>query len=204
MSHIISFTIVSELTTSDDAGAVSLTKKLNIWQLLTAKWMDNIRIQRIRMTYEPRVGDLGEGDVTAQIIDNRIEEDIDNNVLREVTFHVSQKMRLTWEHDVSLHIDDLKSPNGEGPIILRTSVSGCNMKARYSLGQIRIIVEIAMSSKMIRSKTKDASVRLSPIPQRKEAGRCIEIEKTKQKILKPASMLSIDMPSKELIRSRHV
>ncbi|DBA37179.1 TPA_asm: P3 [Rose alphacytorhabdovirus 1] len=135
-----------------------------MWQLLTTKWADNIRIKRIMFTYEPRAGELGAGEVHAQIIDNRIDEDIDDNVLKEIKFSVKQQVRFSWEHDVQLHINDLRIPDNE-PILLRTTVSGCNMKGGFSIGQIRIVVEISTYHHMLsRLSVKGPAAKLSPVP----------------------------------------
>ncbi|DBA37172.1 TPA_asm: P3 [Primula alphacytorhabdovirus 2] len=167
MANSFSFTRKLELTTSSESGSVSLTKKLNLFQLMSAKWADNIRIRRIMFMYDPRAGELGRGQVIAQIVDNRIDDDLDSNVIRELTFDVRQQVRLTWEHDVQLFVGDLKHPETE-PIILRTTVSGSNMKHGFSLGQIRINVEIETYTHMLyRLKIRPPSVKLSPIPERK-------------------------------------
>ncbi|DBA37099.1 TPA_asm: P3 [Pelargonium alphacytorhabdovirus 1] len=167
MASSFSFKIKTELTTSSETGSVSLTKKLNFFQMMSARWADNIRIKRIVFIYEPRVGELGRGEVTAQIVDNRIDDDLDNNIIRELTFDVRQQVKLTWEHDVQLFIGDLKHHESE-PIILRTTVSGSNMKNGFSLGQIRVNIEMATYANMLyRIKAKPPVAKLSPIPQRK-------------------------------------
>ncbi|WOZ13919.1 movement protein [Chelidonium yellow mottle associated virus] len=166
MDTSFSFKICTELTTASESGSIALTKKLNFWQLLKTQWAENIRIRRIIFIYEPRAGDLGRGEVTAEIIDNRIDEDLADNVIRSITFDARQKVYLTWEHEVQLHIGDLKM-SGSEPIVPKTSISGCNMKGGYSLGQIRISIEIATYNKMLPMiKPKQAVVKLSPIPQR--------------------------------------
>ncbi|AYH53276.1 putative P3 protein [Trifolium pratense virus A] len=193
MDTSFSFKICTELTTSSESGSVALTKKLNFWQMLKTSWAANVRIRRILFIYEPRAGELGRGQVTAEIIDNRIDEDIDSNVIRSITFDARQKVHLTWEHDVQLHVGDLKI-SGSEPIILRTSVSGSNMKDGFSLGQIRINIEIATYNKMLPMiKTKQPVAKLSPIPSR-SIDRCASFS-IKDKVEKPAARLG---PSKSM------
>lgn len=188
MENSFSFKIRTELTTASEGGSIALTKKLNFWQMLKTQWAENIRIRRILFIYEPRAGELGRGQVTASIIDNRIDEDIDNNVIRTITFDARQKVHLTWEHDVQLHVGDLRMSGAE-PILLRTSVSECNMKGGYSIGQIRINIEIATYNKMLSMiKPKPSVAKLSPIPPR-ALSRCTSFAvRTLENEKKPASL----------------
>ncbi|DBA37062.1 TPA_asm: P3 [Mentha alphacytorhabdovirus 1] len=166
MRNTFSFKIVTELTTTTEGGRIALTKKLNFWNLIIAKWSANVRIRRIIFSYESRVGALGQGVVTAQIIDNRLDEDLGSNVLKSVSFDVRQNAYVTWEHDVQLSIQDLQHPEDE-PIVLTTNVSGSNSKDGFSLGQIVVKIELETYDKMLRGsiKSRPATLRLSEIPE---------------------------------------
>nr|UUH54294.1 putative P3 protein [Cytorhabdovirus fragariae] len=144
---------------SEESGILALTKKLNVWQSLSAKWSENVQISRILFAFESRAGPLAEGVVTASIIDNRTVSDLSDNVLKSVSFLVTQDVSLSWDHNVNFHRNDLRSGE-ESPLILMTEISECNMKPGYSLGQMRLRIEFQTSNKMIRRLTHSPIIKL--------------------------------------------
>ncbi|DBA37141.1 TPA_asm: P3 [Pogostemom alphacytorhabdovirus 2] len=159
MTTSFSFSIKEELVMSEESGIVALTKKLNVWQAISAKWSENVQISRILFNYESRAGPIAEGIVTASIIDNRAIADLTDNVLKSVSFRVTQDVSLSWDHNVNFHRNDLRSGE-ESPLVLITDISECNMKPGYSLGQMRIKIEFQTSNKMIRRITHSPIIKL--------------------------------------------
>lgn len=183
MAKIMSFKSSAELVMTDEEGYMSLTRRIGFFQMLMVKWEQNVRINKIKFQFESRAGAIASGTVEASIIDNRIDSETTNNVLQSITFGVRQNVEFTWEHDVSLHVNDLKSKSDD-PIILKTYISDCNMRPGYSLGQMRIVMEIATSRSMMRRRAKEPVARLMPslISQDRETSNHISLLDRESKV----------------------
>ncbi|UXD79148.1 Putative movement function [Alphacytorhabdovirus alphapogostemi] len=159
MTSVFHFDIKTELVLTEEEGVVSLTKKLNLWQLIKIRWKENVQMSNILFSYESRAGSLAEGTVTASIVDNRISEDLSDNMLRSISFLVTQDVSFSWDYNVNFDVGSLKTGD-ESPLLLLTNVSGCNMKPGYSLGQIRVRIEMSTSDKMMRKVSKPLKIKL--------------------------------------------
>ncbi|QYF49882.1 MAG: putative movement protein [Hainan cytorhabdovirus] len=159
MASVFKFNVKTELKMAEEDGIVSLTKRLNLWQTLKTKWMENVQLSNIHFSFESRGGPLAEGNVTASVHDNRISEDLSDNTLKSVTFSVTQDISFSWNYNVNFEVDSLKSER-ESPLILITKISDCNMRPGYSLGQIRVQIEMTTSDKMIRRMSKSPVIKL--------------------------------------------
>ncbi|DBA37091.1 TPA_asm: P3 [Ocimum alphacytorhabdovirus 1] len=198
MTTTLSFDIDTELMMSEEDGITALTKDLNPWQRFQTSCMRNIKLKLINFTYTSRVSELAEGIVTASVIDNTIVDDgVSNNVLRSISFDVKSDVNLKWSHDVSLHVGDLKV-NGDAPIILRTEISDCTIKPGYSLGNMKIHVEMSLSNRMFKRVTGQIFAKVTPRKKSSE-GNSVEFPIMEKKQLTPPVQRSLTMPRKKYV-----
>ncbi|UTQ50593.1 MAG: movement protein [Cirsium cytorhabdovirus 1] len=187
MTSIFQFDVETELKMEEEDGVVSLTKKLNLWQMVKTNWMKNVQMSRINFSFESRAGPLAEGTITASIIDNRISSDISDNMLKSISFLVTQDVAFHWDYNVNFELESLRS-GLESPLLLMTSVTDCNVKPRHSLGQIRVRVEMTTSSKMIRRISRAPIIKLfrdHRMSERERSARRTSLEELKSVPHKP-------------------
>ncbi|QQL94320.1 putative movement protein [Kenyan potato cytorhabdovirus] len=162
MSTTLAFDVNTELVMTEEDGITALTKDLNPWQRIKASCMQNVKLKLIVFNYTSRVSELAKGKITASVVDNTINDDgTSNNILRAETFDVKSDVYMRWSHDVSLHINDLKV-NGEAPIILRTEITDCTIKPGYSLGNIKVHIEMSLSNRIFKRISGQAFARITP------------------------------------------
>nr|UNG40233.1 P3 protein [Tomato yellow mottle-associated virus]UNG40239.1 P3 protein [Tomato yellow mottle-associated virus]UNG40245.1 P3 protein [Tomato yellow mottle-associated virus] len=207
MASVFKFNVKTELTMSEEDGVVSLTKRLNLWQTLKSKWMENVQLSNINFSFESRGGPLAEGRVTASVHDNRISDDTSDNTLKSVTFSVTQDISFSWNYNVNFEVDSLRHER-ESPLILVTKISECNMRPGYSLGQIRVQIEMTTSDKMIRRISKSPVIKLfrdHKMSENERLGRRTSIERLEAAQNKPLTIKEGPQgPYMELDRSNSV
>ncbi|DBA37054.1 TPA_asm: P3 [Medicago alphacytorhabdovirus 1] len=194
MTSVFAFKVKDELIMSYEDGKFPLTKKLNIWQNLKTKWADNIMITGMDFTYESRAGPLATGVITANITDNRIDSDMNNNVIKSISFKVNQDFFYSCDYNVNFYLSDLSHPQRE-PLLLTTSISDCSILPGFSIGQIRVKIEVTTSSNMIRRISKNPVMRLfrdNALTSSANSRRRVSLEDIKMEGNKPLTIKSGD------------
>nr|DAF42380.1 TPA_asm: P3 [Allium chinense virus 1] len=163
MPSSFSYKVQTEVRTGIENNIVPLTKKLNFFQKIWFVKEENIRIRKITLSYLPRTGTLGSGTIRAVVIDNRIDPDIDDRIINEMSFAAGDKMNATWSSCVWLPKSDFMNKT-DPPILFEMELSSCNLTAGYSVGRMTIVVEITASDGMERFVMSRPIARISANP----------------------------------------
>ncbi|DBA36964.1 TPA_asm: P3 [Cardamine alphacytorhabdovirus 1] len=163
MPTSFSYKVQSEVRTGVENNIIPLTKKLNFLQKMWFVKEENIRIRKVTLAYLPRTGTLGSGQIRALVIDNRIDPDLDDRVVNEMSFSAGDKMNATWSSDVWLPKSDFVNKT-DPPILFEMELSACNLTAGYSVGRMTIVVEITASDGMERFAMSKPVAKISANP----------------------------------------
>ncbi|DBA37017.1 TPA_asm: P3 [Ficus alphacytorhabdovirus 1] len=159
----ISFKIKTELIAGSENNVISLTKKMNLFESIAMRSVDNIRVKMLRVIYRPRTGLRGAGKIHARVKDNRVDGDIADQVIHQMEFCAGSAANLEWSSSMWFAKTDLNQP--EPPLILEMELSECNMMSGFSIAQIIIIVELTGATNIERFtyKTPRATIKSDPI-----------------------------------------
>ncbi|UTQ50530.1 MAG: movement protein [Pastinaca cytorhabdovirus 1] len=163
MPSSFSYKVQTEVRTGVENNIIPLTKRLNFFQKMLFVKEENIRIRKITLSYLPRTGTLGSGQIRAVVIDNRIDPDLDDRVINELSFDAGDKMNATWSSCIWLPKSDFVS-KVDPPILFEMELSECNLTAGYSVGRMTIVVEITASEGMEKFTMSRPIARISANP----------------------------------------